>query len=129
MDTDAPPPIVQPEAPDLRRLPDILDVQIRLRRFDPPRRVTVAGKDTQANEAVEVEVRVSEPFQIRALGPVLWVGEEPLTIGDSPSERVYRFYAFTPARLRADAPITLSWDTPGAPRKETKYRYVSPKRD
>jgi hypothetical protein len=121
--------MVQPESPDLRHLPDILDLVIRWRRFDPPKRVTVAGKDTRAEEAVEVEVRLSEPFRIRAVGPVLWVGDEPLTIGDSPTERVYRFYSFAPARLRAGAAITLSWNTAGAPQKETKYRYSSPKRE
>ena len=71
MDSDAPRPAIQREAPDLNRLPDVTGVHTRWRRFDPPRRVTVAGKDTFHNEAVEVEIQVSEPFQIRALGPVL----------------------------------------------------------
>lgn len=127
MDSDAARPTVQREAPDLWRLPEILEVLIRRRHFDPPKRVTIAGADTQVKEAVEVEVRLSESFQIRALGPVLWVGDEPLTIADSPGERVYRFYGFKPQRLRPDAPITLSWNSPGAPRKETKYRYSTPK--
>lgn len=129
MDSDAPRPIVQREAPDLWRLPDLLDVHIRWRRFERPRRVTIAGKDTFYEEAVEVEVRVSEPFQIRALGPVLWVGEEPLTIADTPSKGVYRFYAFDPDKLRAEAPLALSWNSPGAERKSSKYVYTPPKRE
>jgi hypothetical protein len=129
MDADAPRPIVQRDAPDLWRLPEILELHVRWRRFDPPKRVTIAGKDTQVTEAVEIEIRVSEPFQIRALGPSLWVGDVPLTVADSPRERVYRFYAFTPDQLRPDAPIALSWYSPGAPRHETKYRYAPPKRE
>jgi hypothetical protein len=129
MDSDAPRPIVQREAPDLQRLPDILDVHIRWRRFDPPRRVTVAGKDTLYKEAVEVELRVSEPFQIRALSPVLWVGDEPLTIADSPSTGIYRFYGFAPDKLRANATLALSWNSPSAERKTTKYGYSPPKRE
>jgi hypothetical protein len=128
MDSDAPRPIVQP-APDLWRLPDILDVRIRWRRFERPRRVTVAGKDKFYEEAVEVEVRVSEPFKVRALGPVLWVGEEPLTVADNPSENVYRFYAFAPDKLKAEAPIALSWNSQGAARKTAKYLYAHPKRE
>ena len=129
MDADAPQPIIQREAPDLWKLPNVLDLRIRWRRFEPPRRVTVAGKDTFHREAVEVEVKVSEPFEVRALGPVLWVGDQPLTIADNPSEGIYRFYAFTPDALRAETPIALAWNSPGAPRKETKYVYKPPRRE
>jgi hypothetical protein len=128
MDSDAPRPYVQREAPDLQRLPDILEVHIRWRQFDKPRRVTVAGKDTFYKEAVEFELRVSEPFQIRALGPVLWVGDEPLTVADSVSTGVYRFYSFAPDKLRANASITLGWNSAGAERKTTNYVYSPPKR-
>ena len=127
--SDAPPPMAQREPPDLWRLPDIVDLHIRWRRFERPRRVTIMGKDTFYKEAVEVEVRVSEPFQIRALGPVLWIGEEPLTIADSPSKGVYRFYGFAPDKLRANAPLALSWNSPGADRKAVKYVYAPPTRD
>jgi hypothetical protein len=128
MDSDAPRPIIQRETPDLQRLPDILEVHIRWRQFDEPRRVTVAGKDTFHKEAVEFEVRLSEPFQIRAAGPVLWVGDEPLSVGDKVSTGVYRFYSFAADKLRANAPIALAWNTAGAERKATKYVYSPPKR-
>jgi hypothetical protein len=129
MDSDAPRPIVQRQAPDLQRLPDVMEVHIRWRRFDQPRRVTIAGKDTFHKEAVEFELRVSEPFQIRTLGPVLWVGDEPLTIADEVSTGVYRFYAFTPDKLRANAPLALSWNSARAERKATKYVYLLPNRE
>jgi hypothetical protein len=129
MDSDAPRPIVQRQAPDLQRLPEILEVHIRWRQFDKPRRVTVAGKDTFHKEAMEFEVRVSEPFQVRALGPVLWVGDEPLTIADEVSTGVYRFYSFAPDRLRPSAPIALAWNSSGAERRATKYTYSVPRRD
>jgi hypothetical protein len=128
MDSDAPRPYVQREAPDLQRLPDILEVHIRWRQFEKPRRVTVAGKDTFYKEAVEFELRVSEPFQIRSLGPVLWVGDEPLTVADSVSRGVYRFYSFAPDKLRANASIALGWNSAGAERKTTNYVYSPPKR-
>jgi hypothetical protein len=104
----------------------VLDVRVRRRRFDPPRRVTSQGVDREVRDAIEVEIRVSEPFVIRALGPVLWVGEEPLTIVESNGKDVYRFFSLKPEALRADAPISLAWNSPGSRRKETRYRYIPP---
>jgi hypothetical protein len=116
----------RPESPDLWRLPDVLEVRVRRRRFDPPRRVTSAGVDREVSDAVEIEIHVSEPFQIRALGPVLWVGSEPLTIAEGDGKDVYRFFSFQPDGLQAEAPIALAWNSPGAPRKETPHRYAPP---
>jgi len=129
MDADAPRPIIQRDAPDLSRLPEIRELHVRWRRFDPPKRLTVGGKDTAVSEAIEFEIHVSEPFQIRAQMPALWIGDEALTVADSPRDRVYRFYAFAPDRLKPEAPIALSWHSPGAPRTETQYRYTPPKRE
>jgi hypothetical protein len=114
------------ESPDLWRLPKILDVHIRRRHFDPPRRVTSEGVDREVSDAVEVAIRVSEPFTIRALGPVLWVGNEPLTVAERDGDDTYHFFSFRPETLRHDAPISLAWNSTGAPRTDTRYRYVSP---
>jgi hypothetical protein len=69
---------------------------------------------------------VSEPFTIRALGPVLWVGDEPLTVAEGDGKNVYRFFSFNPPALKADAPISLGWNTPGAPLEKTPYHYQPP---
>ena len=81
--------------------------------------MTVAGKDTFYKEAVEFELHVSEPFQIRALGPVLWVGDEPLTIADQVTTA---FIASTHSLRTSFArmhPIALAWNSAGAERKST----------
>lgn len=116
-------------SPDLWQLPDVLDVQVHRRRFDPPRRVTTAGVDRHIDEATEVEIRVSRPFVIRALGPVLWVGDEPLTIAEGDGKTIYRFLSFEPQRLAPGAPIALAWNTANPPRKETDFRYEPPGED
>jgi hypothetical protein len=118
--------VAQPASPDLQRLPDVLDVQVRTRRFDPPRRTTSHGVDRQVESAVEIELRLSEPFTIRALGPVLWIGEEPLSSAESDGGVIYRFFSFEPDRLRVEAPIALSWGDRDSPRKVTSYRYRPP---
>jgi hypothetical protein len=94
--------------------------------LDRPFRLTVQGVDRWESDAIEIEIRVSEPFAIRALGPVLWVGDVPLTTGESEGKGVYRFFAFKPEELRPDAPISLSWGATGAPRKEIGRGYKAP---
>src|SRR5436853_479820 len=92
---------------NLSKLPDVVGLEIRWRRFDQPRRVTKKGIDRMVSEAVEFEVRISEAFPIRALGPALWVGDEALTSADSEG-LTYHFFAFEPDRLKPDAPISLA---------------------
>jgi hypothetical protein len=126
MVTDTGTRVAQHASPDLQHLPDVLDVQERLRRFDPPRRITTHGIDRQVRSAIEIELRLSEPFAIRALGPVLWIGDVPLSIAESDGGNTYRFFSFEPERLRAGAPVALSWGERGSPRKMTKFQYRSP---
>jgi hypothetical protein len=124
--TDSGAPLPPHVSPDLWRLPDVLDLRVRRRHFDPPFRLTVKGVDHMESDAIEIEIRVSEPFAIRALGPVLWVGDEPLTSAESDGKDVYRFFAFKAEELRPDAPISLSWGATGAPRKDIGRRYKAP---
>jgi len=116
----------KPKAIDLWRLPEIEEVHVRRRRFEPAFRVTTEGVDRLVKDAVEIEIRVSEPFTVRALGPVLWVGDEPLTVAESDGKTTYRFLGFKPEALRADAPISLAWNSPGAKRNETRFRFAMP---
>jgi hypothetical protein len=111
---------------DLWRLPEVQDVRIRHRHFDPPRRVTHMGVDREIRDAIEIEIRVSEPFVIRALSPVLWVGDEPLTIAEVGGKDVYRFFAFDPSALKPGATISLGWNSPKTQRKRTQFEYFPP---
>jgi hypothetical protein len=113
-------------APDLWKLPTIQKVTARRRHFDRPRRVTTAGVDRQVSDAVEIEIQVSESFVTRSLGPVLWVGDEPLSIAESDGKNDYRFFSFNPDALKAGAPIALSWGVTGSQKKETPYKYEPP---
>jgi hypothetical protein len=128
MSTDASGPPQHHEYQDIWRLPTVTALHIRHRQFDPPRRLTVAGKDHPMRDAIEIEIVVSEPFGIRALGLALWVGEEPLTEVESDGKQTYRFFAFNRDSLKPGAPISLSWNTPHPERKQTRYRYDPPSR-
>ena len=120
------PPYYQ-EIVNLSKLPDVVSLEIRRRHFDQPRRVTRKGVDRFVSDAIEFEVRISEPFPIRALGPALWVGDEPLTSAESDG-LTYHFFAFEPEKLRPDAPISIGWSSPSEAHKETPYRFTMPSR-
>lgn len=123
-DTGAPSP--RRDERDLWWLPEILEVRSRIRRFDRPTRLTIKGEDRLLETAIEIGIVVSEPFPIRALGPALWVGDEPLTIAESDGARYYGFLAPDPKVLRPGAPISLSWNSPGATRSKPLFRYEPP---
>jgi len=108
---------------DIWRLPQVLDIRTVQRRLERPRRLTIRGEDRYLDDVVEVEVDVSEPFEIRALGPVLWIGQEPLTIAEQAGENRYRFLVPDPDVLRDGAPVELSWNSPSAPRTATNFIY------
>jgi hypothetical protein len=111
---------------DIWRLPEILALEIRWRRFKKPRRVTIRGKDHEVDEGLEVVLQLSEPFEVRALGPVLWIGDVPLTNVDGDGKTEYRFLATDPASLRSGDEIALSWSAHGAPRQRSDYRFEPP---
>jgi hypothetical protein len=125
MSHDAGAPHYFPHFVDLSRLPKIVSLEIRRRRFDVPRRVTRLGVDQHYNEALEFKVDISEPFPIRALGPTLWVGEEALTSADVDG-LTYRFFAFEPEKLTPNAPISLGWNSPSEARAATRFRFTMP---
>jgi hypothetical protein len=125
MATDFGTPHHYPHIVNLSKLPDVVSLEIRRRHFDQPRRVTRKGVDHFVSEAVEFEVRISEAFPVRALGPALWVGNEALTSADAEG-LTYHFFAFEPDKLKPNALISLGWSSPSEGRKETGYRFTIP---
>jgi hypothetical protein len=125
MATDSGTPHQFPNVIDISKVPDVVSLKIRRRRFEPARRVTRKGVDHFVSDAVEFEVKLSEAFPVRALGPALWVGNEALTAADTEG-LTYRFFAFEPDRLKPNAPIALGWSSPSEARKETTYRFAMP---
>ncbi len=126
MDTDAAHQPLHGHEPDISRLPRVLEVSVRRRAFDPARRITEQGRDRAVSEAVEITLRLSEPFEIRALNPVLWVGEEPLAIAEmerADQGALVRFFGFDPDALRSGAPMSLSWSAGGAQRVQTGFTF------
>jgi len=119
---------IEPEAPRPRwKLPKILDIRIARVPYQAPKFRHFKSVYAKYKEAIEFLVETDGSFPIRALSPVLFVGETPVVENEAVKEKVYRFLAFEFDKLEQEAPISLGW--PGQPvelRQQTKFRYKLP---
>jgi len=90
-------------------LPEILDIEIRRVPFAAPKRRNFESALARYKEAIEFTVRTDRPIPARALGPVLYVGDTPVTECAPVETNTYRFFAFAPRALKRGAPISLGW--------------------
>ena len=111
--------------PDLA-LPRIVSTSSRLIRFEPTRR-NFPSALSEVGETVEIAVVTDAPIPIRALGPVLYVGDIPFTEVQADDDTHYRFVAVRPGGLLDGAPITLAWSgNPLTQRVETDQTFQAP---
>lgn len=93
-----------------RRLPNILKMRIRRIPYEPPKRRYIRSPYDQYREAVEFVVLTDEPFQIRALSPILIVGDVRVEDVEAGGEQnIFRFLAFQIDSLKDGAPIYIGW--------------------
>jgi hypothetical protein len=112
--------------PDLD-LPRVVSVSSRLRRFDPPGHRNFDSQLPGLEQTVEFLVETESPIPARGLGPVLYVGDTPVTEVEVDDGTHYRFIALRPSGLRDGAPITVGWaGLPAADRQGTSVRFVAP---
>jgi hypothetical protein len=119
--------VSQPLPADSRpewELPEILEVRTLNNSFEP-RQLRNFRSSLEANtEATEFQIGTASPIPIRALSPVLHVGNVVLTESEQIGENFYKFWAFEPNRLEDEAPISLSWtNTPDEQLQESQFRY------
>lgn len=114
---------LEPAAPAPRyEMPNVVGVSVR--RVRPERRLrNFESSLPAADEAVEFVVETDEPIPIRALAPVLYVGDVPLTEVTADDPTHYRFVALQPEVLEGDAPLSLGWSGRPQDRQATTYRY------
>jgi len=114
------------ERPDFS-LPEVLELHSRRIRFEPPKHRNFESALTRYEEAIEFVITTDKPIPIRALGPVLYVGETP--VGESAPLRKknsYRFLAFDLEALESGAPVSLGWTgQPRGERRSTKFSHES----
>jgi len=112
-------------------LPDIKGVKIRTAPFKPRALKNFDHPLDAVPDAVEIVVSLAAPVPIRAMSPVLWVGDQRLTeseVADTAGKKL-RFWSFQPNKLQADAPIVMMWmnEEPAATRDSVRFTYKRPK--
>jgi len=111
--------------PDFR-LPAVLGVEVRRVRLEPPAHRNFESRLPARDATVEIVVETDGPLPVRDLGPVLYVGDVPVTEVSALDERHYRFVALHPDDLRAGEPVTLGWAGRPDGRIETDVRFEPP---
>jgi hypothetical protein len=107
----------------LWRLPEVLSVETRHAVYREPRIYWAGTEDRRARQVVEFLVRTSTGLPIRALPPVLLVGDVPVGECRQEGKNLYRYFAYEPERLQPGAPISLGWPNQPRPRRATRFRY------
>lgn len=110
-------PEPQPPQRDPWHLPVILDAKALLRRYREPRASYRGLERIEHYEAVEIVVTTDGPFPIRALAPVLYVGDEPVDHWEIDGRNAYRFFAYERERLSEGATLALGWPDDRRPRQ------------
>ncbi|MFF2623726.1 hypothetical protein [Oerskovia jenensis] len=105
-------------------LPAVVSVEARPVAFEPPRRRNFSSQLPALESTVEFLVETEAPLPVRALGPVVYVGDTPVTEVYVEDDTHYRFVALRPDELREGQPITLGWSgAPAEERVETGRRF------
>jgi hypothetical protein len=111
-------------------LPAIVEVAVRRTPFSPREPRNFRSPLAPVPDACEIVVTLAAPLPIRAMGPVLYVGDTPLTESESVDKdgRKIRFWGLEPKRLRSGAPISLAWggDQPQPRTRNSKFTFALP---
>ena len=90
-------------------LPNIKDIRIQLITYKPPKHRYFESSFSKYKEAIEFKVLTDRPIPVRALSPVLHIGNTSITEGESLSPNEYRFLAFKINELEDNTPIYFAW--------------------
>ena len=105
-------------------MPKVIDIQIRATKFEASRLRNFTSSLSSSDDAAEFVVKTDGPIPIRALGPVLYVGETPVTEVTEVGPNTYRFVAPARRELKRDTPIHLGWTgQPITESERTAFRY------
>jgi hypothetical protein len=105
-------------------------VKIQLADYRPRRPRNFEPQLKAVKNAVEIVVTLESPLPIRAMGPVLYVGDTQLTESealDNEGKRM-RFWAFDREMMLADgAPISMGWLGSRRESRKTTFTFRKPR--
>jgi hypothetical protein len=109
------------------RLPEVIDIKIRLIPYQAPRLRHFKSGFEKYNEAIEFLVKTDGSIPPRALSPALIVDDVKIVEGEAVDRTTTRFLSFEFDQLQEGAPISLGWeDDPKELRKRTKFLFHQP---
>ncbi len=127
MAIDQTPPLPPAPGPNWE-LPEIVDVQSRLANYRPRKPRNFASPLEAVKNAVEIVVTLESPLPIRAMAPVLYVGDTQLTESEAVDKEglQLRFWGLERERLADGAPIALGWMGSRREQRKTKFAFHKP---
>jgi hypothetical protein len=112
----------------LGALPRIVNLTTRLATYDVPKIFFVGPERKEVRRALEITIQTDGRIPVRAISPVLWLGDAAIAEMEKVGINQYRFYAIEPSRLRDGAAIAFGWpevppgQEPAAQRVATNFR-------
>jgi hypothetical protein len=104
-------------------LPTIVSIEALRVFYYPPIFHVIEHELQPVKEAVEITIQTAKPIPERALWPVLFIGDEPLTESEPAGPLRYRFFGVFPDRLKEGAPVALGWSTNDSPKIESAFQF------
>jgi hypothetical protein len=120
------PPRIEVAKPPQWELPPIVSLRVRAAQYQPRATRNFENPLGSARSAVEFVVTLKAPMPVRAVGPVLWVGEVRLTESEALDQegKQLRFWSFDSSRLKAGAPIVMTWMGEQPPKRiKSKFKF------
>src|ERR1700682_2553835 len=108
------------------QLPEISEVRIRAKAYQPRATTNFQNPLEAAKNAVEFLVTLRSAVPARALAPVLHVGEARLTESEPIDKegKQLRFWAFDRSVLKPGAAILIAWAGEEVPKAKGKARFT-----
>jgi hypothetical protein len=107
-------------------LPAIVSVEASRVRYDPPHRFYVGAEPVEVSDAVELLVRTAAALPVRAISPVLFIGETVIADYEVVGANLYRFFVFNLERVLPGAPIGIGWPFAPLTARPTNFRFQIP---
>ena len=104
-------------------LPEVLGITAARRRYAEPKQRYRDRQVVSFNEAVELTLRTSSEFPVRAWSPAIFVGDVALSDYEMIGPQTYRFYAFDIASLQEGAPVFIGWPQLPGTKRRTGFTY------
>ncbi|MCH7736342.1 MAG: hypothetical protein IH872_02965 [Chloroflexi bacterium] len=103
-------------------LPAIREMEITRVRYEVPRPYYVGRDRIECSNGVEFMINTDGPIPIRALSPILFVGDVEIDAYEELGENNYRFIAYLTEELKEGDQISFGWGR-GSAKFETNFMY------